>query len=426
MTAERVAAVPAHRRGAGQAVVERRRRSGEHERGQRREGQGQSSHATTLCGRSRPPAHPASERTGQQSARCERSRGRGPRGHRLLGCDVVADPDPHGDLALAHREGRAHLPPGPSQWPPERSVRRKRATVHPRTSTARSSAAPQGSDSFHCRTAIRVRRRSGSGPLRTMTGREKNEAAASSWSAAPRSPSHGSWRQRPDRRAACRPADPRWRCAPTPRRASRPDPPPPPPPQPASAGRRAPSARNAGASRHGAMMAGGRRANGTGSGLEPDGVARDEAARRAGLGRPPRAGDPQAAGVEAQAGDDHVDVVARGVGRDPLARAGELPVGVSEGREAARAEGRAQGVGGRPGAVVAGVAPRGVAAAPLVRELGDLVARGDDLLDLGRGALGAAAVPSASPFALVPGTVLRPVGVGPGGASGGWPYWVPP
>ena len=134
------------------------------------------------------------------------------------------------------------VPPGPSQWPPERSVRRKRATVHPRTSTARSSAAPQGSDSFHCRTAVRVRRRSGSGPLRTMTGREKNEAAASSLvsRSAFTQPRIVATEAGSARRVSA--GGPEVAVCSDTASGIEPDPPPPPPPQPASAGTRAPSA----------------------------------------------------------------------------------------------------------------------------------------------------------------------------------------
>ena len=89
-----------------------------------------------------------------------------------------------------------------------------------------------------------------------------------------------------------------------------------------------------------------------------------------------------AAGVEAQAGDRHVHVAGVRVDRDPLALAGLSPAEVVvRGERALQQAGAAQRVGDRARAVVARVLPATVAAAPLVGQLRDLVAGGDDLLD---------------------------------------------
>ena len=101
---------------------------------------------------------------------------------------------------------------------------------------------------------------------------------------------------------------------------------------------------------------------------------------------PARARAALAAGVEAQAGDEHEDVPVVGVDRDPLARprvavAHEQPRGERPVEQA----GRRQGERDRARAVVAVVAPGAVAAAPLVGELRDRVAGEDHPLDdLGR------------------------------------------
>ena len=104
---------------------------------------------------------------------------------------------------------------------------------------------------------------------------------------------------------------------------------------------------------------------------------------------PARAVRAAAARVEAQAGDRHVHVAGVRVDRDPLALAGLTPAEVVvRGERALQQAAAAQRVGDRAGAVVAGVDPAAVTAAPLVGELRDLVARGDDLLDRLGGALG--------------------------------------
>src|SRR5205085_12283360 len=67
--------------------------------------------------------------------------------------------------------------PMPSQLPPWRSVSRKRAIVQPRTSTVRTSLAPQGRAEFQARTCERLLSSSRGPPLRTMAGTEKKLAA---------------------------------------------------------------------------------------------------------------------------------------------------------------------------------------------------------------------------------------------------------
>src|SRR3954469_20228657 len=97
------------------------------------------------------------------------------------------------------------------------------------------------------------------------------------------------------------------------------------------------------------------------------------------------AGDPLPAGaalgaarVEAQPRDDHERVAVVRVDRDPAALAGGAPLHEAGRVERAVEQARA-GERERDGAraVVAGVAPGAVAAAPLVRLGGDLVAGGD-------------------------------------------------
>src|SRR4051794_4294974 len=106
----------------------------------------------------------------------------------------------------------------------------------------------------------------------------------------------------------------------------------------------------------------------------PDG----EALGGAVLPRPAGAGAGARARVEAHVRDDHVDVTAVGVDRDPAAAAPDAPTGeVARDKWAVEQAGRVERVGDRARAVVARVVPVAVTAAPLVGGLGDLVAGGD-------------------------------------------------
>ena len=112
------------------------------------------------------------------------------------------------------------------------------------------------------------------------------------------------------------------------------------------------------------------------------GVAHDVARGGAHVGLPAGALVGAAAGVEAQAGDDHERVAALGVDRDPRALAGLAPALEAGGVERlVEHPGAVEGVGHRARAVVAGVLPPAVPAAVLVRLLGDAVAGLDDRLD---------------------------------------------
>src|SRR4051794_10795691 len=117
--------------------------------------------------------------------------------------------------------------------------------------------------------------------------------------------------------------------------------------------------------------------------LEPGGVTYDVATRAAPHRLPARARLRAAAGVEAQARDHHVGVARVRVDRHPLPRAtlaeGLELRGVARPVEQARA---VQRIGDRARAVVAGVVPRSMAAAVAVGRLRDLVAGGNDRLDL--------------------------------------------
>src|ERR1700750_1917731 len=100
-----------------------------------------------------------------------------------------------------------------------------------------------------------------------------------------------------------------------------------------------------------------------------DRVADDEALRVGRFGVPAGAGfaGDVAAGVEAEAGDDHVDVFLVGVDRDPLARARFAPGGEGAGDERRFEQFAAvQRVGDRAGAVVAGRGPGLVPASPYI------------------------------------------------------------
>src|SRR4051794_7046627 len=121
--------------------------------------------------------------------------------------------------------------------------------------------------------------------------------------------------------------------------------------------------------------------------LEPCGVPRDVAARRATLRAPARtalaAAVVLARRVEAQARDHGVGVTGVGVDRDPLALARLAPA--LEARRVERALEQAaavHGVAHRARAVVARVLPLAVPAAVLVRLVRDPVGRGDGVLHL--------------------------------------------
>src|SRR4051794_11542519 len=119
-------------------------------------------------------------------------------------------------------------------------------------------------------------------------------------------------------------------------------------------------------------------------------VANDVAAAGPHVGVPARARALAVARrVEAQAGDHRVRVTGVRVDRDPLALAGGAPALESRRVERLVEEAAAvQGVAHGARAVIARVLPAAVTTAVLVRLVGDLVRRGDRVLDLLRSAVG--------------------------------------
>src|ERR1700748_2610938 len=115
-------------------------------------------------------------------------------------------------------------------------------------------------------------------------------------------------------------------------------------------------------------------------------MADDEPLRVRRFGVPARAGfaGDVATGVEAEAGDNHVDVFLVGVDRDPLARARFAPGGEGAGDERRFEQFAAvQRVGDRAGAVVTGRLPGEVAASPYIGGGANVVGGGDHALDRG-------------------------------------------
>src|SRR4051812_19036996 len=112
--------------------------------------------------------------------------------------------------------------------------------------------------------------------------------------------------------------------------------------------------------------------------LQPGRVAHRVAGARALAPLPPRAALVAPGRVEPAAVHDHVDVAGVGVDGDPVPRARRAPaLEVARGERAAEQAGAVQGEGHRARAVVAVVVPLSVAAAVLVREVGDAVGGGD-------------------------------------------------